>query len=337
MSVSHLLYGLRISANLPIPGVPLSQSIDMPDVYVHLRSGSPPLLAPKLGSVVYKTEPREPNGAPGLLFGSAADGSDFVFLYGDGVCFLVEPRGRGVRVGFPEGYSIEDAATYLVGPVLGFVLRLRGIVPLHASAVCLGDQVIAFLGGPGAGKSTTAAAFAQRGCPVLSDDVMALQVAGDEFVASAGYPRVNLWPDSVRALFGSEGALPHITPTWEKRYLPLGQNRFAFESKPLPLAAIYFLDERDRGLLSPAIEGLPPSAALLTLVANTYVNYLLDSEMRSREFDALCGLVNQVPVRRTRPTGCPEKISHLCDAILSDFQELTRVSQPCALEQVERV
>ena len=51
-----------------------------------------------------------------------------------------------------------------LGPVFAFVLRLRGAVTFHASAVRIGDAV-AFLGPQGAGKSTTAAALALRGCP----------------------------------------------------------------------------------------------------------------------------------------------------------------------------
>src|SRR5207244_6105024 len=117
---------------------------------------------------------------------------------------------------------------------------------LHASAVAVADRAIALVGLPGAGKSTAAAAFACAGYPVISDDVVALEDHGERFLVQPGYPRVNLWPDSVRRLFGSEDALPRITPTWEKRYLPLGQKGHPFASKPLPLAAVYILDSRDR-------------------------------------------------------------------------------------------
>src|SRR5690348_16585408 len=103
---------------------------------------------------------------------------------------------------------------------MGFVLRLRGALCLHASSVAVGDSAVALVGLPGAGKSTTAAAFACAGFSVLSDDVVALADEGPQFYVHPGYPRVNLWPDSVQELFGSEDALPRITPTWDKRYLP---------------------------------------------------------------------------------------------------------------------
>ena len=110
---------------------------------------------------------------------------------------------------------------------------MRGVVPLHASAVAVANHAVALVGAPGAGKSTTAAAFAQRGFPVLSDDLAALTERENQFFVQPGYPRVNLWPDSVSALFGSHDALPPITPTWEKRYMALDRDGRHFETNPL--------------------------------------------------------------------------------------------------------
>jgi hypothetical protein len=178
------------------------------------------------------------------------------------------------------------------------------------------------MGMPGAGKSTTAAAFAQLGYPVLSDDVVVLDDLGDRFVVQPGYPRVNLWPDSVCTLFGSVDALPWITPTWDKRYLALDQNGRRFQSSPLPLGAIYVLAEREAELTSPVIEEVVGGEAIVTLVANTYVNYLLDRDMRTREFDVLSRLLAGVPVRRVRPTADTSKIFALCESIAADATQL---------------
>jgi hypothetical protein len=250
-------------------------------------------------------------------------GGEYVgFFYGDGARFAVELRGREVWADWPENYSLEDACTYLLGPVMGFVLRLRGIVSLHASGVAIGDRAIAIAGIPGAGKSTTAAAFASTGFPVLSDDLVALADKGAQFFVQPGYPRVNLWPDSVRRLFGSEDALPRITPTWEKRYLPLGGNGHHFASTPLPLGAIYILDSRNAALTTPVLEDVSGEAAFMALVANTYVNYLLDRDMRRTEFEILGRVASEIPIRRVRPPGESSTISNLCEAIAADAKRV---------------
>jgi hypothetical protein len=286
----------------------------------------PPCAPPAPADFFYTSPYPGCTSQPALRVARLAGGAYFAFYYSDGARFAVDRDGRELWVDWPEGYALEDAATYLVGPVMGFVLRLKAVIPLHASAIAVEDQAIALVGVPGAGKSTAAAAFAHRGYAVLSDDVVALEDGGNRFRVAPGYPRVNLWPDSVRTLLGSEDALPRITPTWGKHYLSLDQDERRFQSKHLPLGAIYFLGARESDLSAPVIEEVTASEALLTLVANTYVNYLLDRDMRQREFDLLGRLVEGIPIRRLRPLADPSCVLALCDHIANDARQVMNSS-----------
>lgn len=274
------------------------------------------------GDFLYVSPNSDEQGQPNLRVRTIEGGKYFGFFYSDGARFIIDRSGREVCADWPENYTLEDVCTYLIGPVIAFVLRLRGITCLHASAIVVEDHAVVLFGLAGAGKSTTAAAFALRGYPVLSDDVVVLADYGDRFDVQPGYPRINLWPDSVRALFGSEEALPPITPTWDKRYLSLDQNGCQFQSTPLPVGAIYILDERETELSTPVIEAMVGGEAIMTLVANIYVNYLLDREMRTTEFDVLRRLLAEVPVRRVRPTADPSGIFALREAIAADARRL---------------
>ena len=323
MFVSHVVYGLRLAADVALPGLPLQLGSDLFDVRIRLKEWATFLgTSPECVEILYAGSPDEDDGQPNLRVGVFPGGDYFGFFYSDGARFAVERRGREVWADWPENYTLEDACTYLIGPVIGFVLRLRGVPCLHASAVAVGEQAIALVGFPGAGKSTTVAACAQCGFSVISDDVVALAEDGANFLVPPGYPRVNLWPDSVRALFGTDGALPRITPTWDKRYMALGDNGFGFAKQPLPLRAIYLLGAREAELASPVIEEVAGSAALAELVANTYVNYLLDRDMRSREFDVLSRVVARIPIRRVRPTADPSAVVDLSEAIVADAKRV---------------
>ena len=133
-----------------------------------------------------------------------ASGAYFRFWYGDDrIEFLIDRSGSQVWVNWPESCPLEDAATYLLGPIFGFVLRLRGVVSLHASAVAVADRAVVLVGPCGAGKSTTAAALARLGFPVLSDNIVALEERGGSLIVHPGNARLSLWPDSVRTLFGA--------------------------------------------------------------------------------------------------------------------------------------
>jgi hypothetical protein len=215
--------------------------------------------------------------------------------------------------------TLEDTATYLLGPVMGFVMLLRGIVCLHASAVAIGNEAIAFLGPAGSGKSTTAAAFAERGYSVLAEDVVTLDDRGDQFLVRPGYPCIRLWPAAVKALYGSETHLPKLTPNWDKCYLDLSDN---FHGEPLRLAAIYHLSERRHEATAPFVQALHRSGAMMSLVANTYATKLMDKQMRAREFELLTRVVKSVPLRRVTPHADPARLDELCTRIIADFQNV---------------
>lgn len=237
--------------------------------------------------------------------------------YRDRTRFRVSFRGDRVGALTPPGDTIEDTLIYLVGPVMGFVLRLRGVVSLHASTVLIGDKAVCLCGAPGAGKSSTAAALALRGYPILTEDVAPLDDGEGALTVRPGYPRVNLWRESCSALGGSADALPVISPNWTKRYLPLGD---AFWQERAPLAAVYVLTARHQGCEA-IISERPPSERFVALVANTYVNYLLDSAMRAHEFDILSRLVRTVPVRFVSPPADIGRIGALCEALVADVAQ----------------
>lgn len=318
MSLGYQVYGLRIDTNLPLPGLIIQPILSGIDVQIWLKDGKSEFLSAASMPVVdfrYVSPKCDDRAQPNLRVGMLNGGEYFGFFYSDGARFIIDRLGREVCADWPENYTLEDACTYLLGPVIAFVLRLRGVTCLHASVIALENRAIALFGLAGAGKSTTAAAFTLRGFSVLSDDVAVLADLGGRFLIQPGYPRINLWPDSVRALFGSKDALPRITPTWDKRYLALDQNGHRFQSSPLPLGAIYILGEREAQLTAPVIEEVVGGEAIMTLVANTYVNYLLDNGMRAREFDVLSRVLANVPVRRVRIPADPSKVFALCESI----------------------
>jgi hypothetical protein len=323
LPVFHSLYGLRIAANIPVPGLPVQCEFGQIDVRIHLKDQHTPafVFSASQCDYFYPDTKSKSDDVCTLRVGMLPGGC-FGFFYCDGARFAVERQGREIWADWPDDYTHEDACTYLIGPVIAFVLRLRGVTCLHASSIAVDRQAIVLMGVPGAGKSTTAAAFAQLDYSVLSDDVVVLDHKEDQILVQPGYPRTNLWPDSVCMLFGAEDALPFVTPTWGKRYLPLGQEGRQFQPTRLPLGAIYVLGERQANLTIPVVEELVGHEAFATLVTNTTVNYLLDREMRSLEFYVLGRLLAEVPVRRVRPTSNPSKLFELCEIIAKDARQI---------------
>ena len=196
---------------------------------------------------------------------------------------------------WPPGATFEDAATYLTGPVLGFLLRLRGALAFHASAVQLEGGAFVLVGPHGAGKSTAATALGRRGCPIITDDVLHVTPAEGRWLAQPFPATLRLWPDSVRLALGVDSTLPRITPTWDKRALEIGMHRITGASHPVPMCGIAFLDKREPSFRAPRIDALGGAAALVRLATHSSASHLLDDEARAREFMLLGRLVRDVP------------------------------------------
>ncbi len=98
----------------------------------------------------------------------------------------------------------------------------------------------------------------------------------------------------------------------------------SFSSNELPLGAIYMFGLRSSESNAPHVQPMSPREALLVLVQNTYMNWLLDREQRAVEFDVLARLVQVVPVRRIVPHADPKRIGELCNLIVSDAEAFLR-------------
>ena len=213
---------------------------------------------------------------------------------------------------------------------MGFVLRRRGTVALHASAVCVDEHAIVLCGESEAGKSTTVAALALAGFPVLAEDVSPIHQERRGFLRSAWLPArlplAGLRRDALRL----SRCPPSLTPTWEKRFLPLDDHRAKFESQPQPLGAIYILAPRADDSRAPYIEPLTQREALLGLVQNTYMNWLLDRTQRAAELDTSTQIVARVPVRRITPHADSARLHDLCDLITRDAASLLAAERAAA-------
>jgi hypothetical protein len=308
--------------------IPLQTSIDSPDIELNLGCSAGPFAAAHSNhaeSVVYTSAYTGPSGTPALRIFQEQKHGLFHLVYFDGMQFWMDRHGTKLWASWPSESSAEEAATYILGPVLGLLLRFRGVTCLHASAVAIGGSVIAFIGAEGAGKSTTAAAFVRAGYAAVSDDVVALVERDGNFFVSPTYPHLCLWPESVEMLYGTADALPPFVPNWEKRRLSSEHGGARFEDGALPLRALYLLDEiRDEP--GPHVEAVTGQIGFLALVANSYATNMLDSEMRANEFRTLSNLVAKVPLRRLFTSKGQLPPADLCQVVLRDLACLNPLS-----------
>jgi hypothetical protein len=316
---SYTVFGLHFRSSLPIAGLMQSSSAKTPDVKVYFGSVPFRNSSNTRNKLRYTSAYLGEGGEPALRIWEIDGGAFLRMSYFDGTEFWLDREISTLWAHWSDKSSLENTLSYLVGPVLGLLLRLRGVVCLHGSAVAIGDRGIIFVGAEGAGKSTTAAAFARQGFAVLSDDIAALAEHEGIFEVLPAYPRVNLWPAAVQLLYGTPDALPHIMTNWDKRCLTLKQEGAArFEERSLSIGAIYVFGDPSAEAET-CVEVISRRTALMMLVANTYATNFLDARQRAEEFMSLGRLVEAVPVRKVNPRRGALPAEGLCDEIRRDF------------------
>jgi hypothetical protein len=264
-------------------------------------------------AVRYRTNAADARADDNLIVYELAEG--FVFIYADATEFYLSRDGRAIWAMWALSSTLADTETYLLGPVLGFAQRLMGTLCLHASAVIVDGVAIALCGPAYAGKSTTAGAFAAAGYGVLADDMTALRVREGRLLAMPAYDHLRVWEASERILLGTSGALPRLTPTWEKRALNVRGQGWSWSEDAAPLRAVVLLAPRVDDAGAPRVDAVPAGEAFVLLAANSYANYLLDDQMRAEEFMALARVMSAVRVVRATPHSDPARIGELVRVI----------------------
>jgi hypothetical protein len=293
------------------------------DVSVALRNGVPIPSPDSSDHVWYTSDYLDAAGAPVQLAALNQRDGSYWLRYSEGAAFRIDGAARCVDGWWMDPLTRADAVTYLLGPVLAFLLRLQGRVPLHASGVAIDGSAVLFAGAAGAGKSTTAAALASLGHPLLSDDVVPLADGDSGPSAWPGYPRVSLCDDAAQALFADADDLPAFSATYRKRYLDLETAGLAFQPAPLPIGQVVVLAGHTPGP-APAVRPLGPREALVALLPHTYGTYLIDMGMRAREFDLLARLVDAVPVYEVRFAAGVETLAAQSAALVAQLRQMAR-------------
>lgn len=224
------------------------------------------------------------------------------------------------RIGIEPAPGVDDAllAFPLLGPVMALLLHQRGLLVLHASAIAVAGRGAIFMGDKGAGKSTTASALIRAGHDLLTDDVVALDLANPVApMIVPGFPQIKLAADAAAAIsLGQAEVRPQVHPAIEKM-----QHRLhgAFCGGTVPATRIYVLERGQKAEITP----LPGIAALPAIIKFSYVTRFgraaLSGDFAALHFRQCSAIANHVGVFRLEvPTGL-DRIGEAVELIEADL------------------
>jgi hypothetical protein len=202
--------------------------------------------------------------------------------------------GREVTIDLLPDADQRTLRLYLLGPVLGILLHQRNLLVIHASAVSVDGLVAVFAAEKGEGKSTLAAAMHARGHPLVTDDLLPVDLTNPHrLLVQPGFPQLKLMPEAAAQLFDDPQALPKLHPDFDKRATPIQD----LAREELPLARIFILETADRD----ALETISPQQRFIELVRHSYLAVLLGATGEgAHHFRQVVTLATHLPVLKLK-------------------------------------
>jgi hypothetical protein len=187
---------------------------------------------------------------------------------------------------------------FLVGQLLPLASLLRGLEPLHASAVVVDGRALLLMGASGTGKSSVALHLVARGAAFLADDVAALELRDGAVVAHPGARLTSVDRHELERLPAATGA------SWARLGVHEDEVRIVVEPSAagaVPVGGVLVLTRPT----SPGELSIEPVAGWPELLlGGTFNAYLRAPERLLRQLDVAARLAETVPLRQvTAPEG----------------------------------
>jgi len=228
-------------------------------------------------------------------------------LYMKDIALIRLRAGREVVVSPAPGVRESILRLCLLGPIIGALLYQRGNLVLHASVIHKEGQAIAVMADSGWGKSSLAAALVRRGYDLVTDDVTAIELAGEVPTVLRGPPRMKIAREVADQLNIPDHELFVIDPLVSKKEWQV-QRRLA--RLHVPLQRIYVLG------LANAVHVLPlhPQEVVIELVRNSYPTRVKQPG-GALHLQQCAQLASQVPFARLHRTGDITALPLLADIV----------------------
>jgi hypothetical protein len=214
--------------------------------------------------------------------------------------YRVWARGFGRHIVANDGLSISCAIPriapwqwqrLLFGQVLPLAGALRGLELFHASAVAIEGNAVGFVAASGTGKTTLAAHLVARGAQFMTDDVLSLEPSGKGILAHPGPNLASVDPEELRSMneAGRERLGKKLGRDGKVQVAP------GVVGRPLPLAAVYFLD-RSSNAPGSQISIRENSVDPRLLLTSSFINYVGRPEHLLKHLDTCARLEASVPL-----------------------------------------
>jgi hypothetical protein len=239
--------------------------------------------------------------------------------------------GRNWRVTFYRAPAapIGLIAILITGSVVAYLLSADGSLVLHASAVEVNGEALAFIGQSGQGKTTMATILCAEGHALVSDDLLPVGLRGDQVMCVPAGRELRV-REKVEALLERFNSRTRRYRTVDERHA-VGARTTTAEELPLGPVVVPW---PDREATEVTALRLTPGEAVMTLAQYQRIEGWTSPALLRKQFEAISMVVRSVPVLAMRVPWGPPFHAGLADEVLSVVSSGPRVmsSWPGALQ-----
>jgi hypothetical protein len=211
--------------------------------------------------------------------------------------------GRNWRVTFYRAPAtpIGLISILITGSIIAYLLSATGRLVLHASAVEVNGEALAFIGQSGQGKTTMATLLCAEGHALVSDDLLPVDIRGDQVMCVPAGRELRV-REKVEALLERFDPLTSRYRTVDERHAVRARTTTADE---LPILSVVIpWPDREAGQVT--AQRLTPGEAVMTLAQYQRIEGWTSPVLLRAQFGAISAVVRSVPVLAMRvPWGPP--------------------------------
>lgn len=227
--------------------------------------------------------------------------------------------GKNILITPEKSASDSEIQLYLLGFAFGLSMLQRGVFPLHGSTVDIGSSCLTLVGHSGAGKSSLASGFIERGFRLLTDDVSRIGLINGIHHVYPSYPSQKIWKDAVAHMGIEYDPQKRVTNRVDKFYVN-NRSRFSVDAKPIKaVVEIYPADVN-----KPSLVQFKKADALNTLLTHNYCHGMMGKNSDLSAHLSFCTeLVMSVPVYRLLRPNEGFTVRAQVDVLLEYFGKVT--------------
>lgn len=249
------------------------------------------------------------------------EGTDFrvtkdgYYLFWENIGRFKVSNGEEIIADIVPGLDEHVITSYIVGPLMAVLLHQRGYLILHASAVNINNEAVAFLGWSGSGKSTIAFSI-QKESRLIADDILAINFnkKGIPHVYP-GFPYTKIAPSYINR---NQLEIKNLGLEDNKagKCLYLMENNFS--DAIVPLKKIYILKEGEITLIG----NLSPQMSILELLRHSYLIMLFSDAEKTSNLKQCSNIVEKVEMKVLQYKKIKKNLQKISELILKDYTKI---------------